>query len=98
MHIIYSAVPFCRCGQPGASLWLSAAQESSADAGSIAALTDAPTWIVDPVDGTTNFVHGFPMTCVSIGFGRGKKVSQSHAICGAALCEKYGVVCVLAGG
>lgn len=49
-------------------------EESSADAGSIAALTDAPTWIVDPVDGTTNFVHGFPMTCVSIGFGRGKKM------------------------
>eukprot|EP00752_Nemacystus_decipiens_P009159 g8181.t1 len=49
-------------------------EESSADAGSIAALTDAPTWIVDPVDGTTNFVHGFPMTCVSIGFGRGSKI------------------------
>lgn len=49
-------------------------QESSAEAGSIAALTDAPTWIVDPVDGTTNFVHGFPMTCVSIAFGRGGKV------------------------
>ncbi|CAM9722521.1 unnamed protein product [Ectocarpus sp. 6 AP-2014] len=49
-------------------------EESSADAGSIAALTDEPTWIVDPVDGTTNFVHGFPMTCVSIGFGRGSKM------------------------
>lgn len=23
-------------------------------------------WIVDPIDGTTNFVHGFPVTCVSI--------------------------------
>lgn len=23
-------------------------------------------WIVDPVDGTTNFVHGFPFFCVSI--------------------------------
>ena len=54
-------------------------EESSADAGSIAALTDEPTWIVDPVDGTTNFVHGFPMTCVSIGFGRGSKVSRFHA-------------------
>lgn len=56
-------------------------EESSADAGSIAALTDAPTWIVDPVDGTTNFVHGFPMTCVSIAFGRGTKVDWLHAIC-----------------
>lgn len=24
-------------------------------------------WIIDPLDGTTNFVHGFPMFCVSIG-------------------------------
>ena len=24
-------------------------------------------WILDPLDGTTNFVHGFPMFCVSIG-------------------------------
>ncbi|XP_052233007.1 inositol monophosphatase 1-like isoform X1 [Dreissena polymorpha] len=30
-------------------------------------LTDEPTWIVDPVDGTTNFVHGVPHTCISIG-------------------------------
>jgi len=31
-------------------------------------LTDAPTWICDPVDGTTNFVHGFPSVCISIGW------------------------------
>lgn len=30
-------------------------------------LTDAPTWLVDPLDGTTNFVHGFPFSCVCIG-------------------------------
>ena len=41
-------------------------EESSADAGGIPKLTDAPTWIVDPIDGTTNFVHSFPFTCVSI--------------------------------
>jgi myo-inositol-1(or 4)-monophosphatase len=23
-------------------------------------------WIIDPLDGTTNFIHGFPMFCVSI--------------------------------
>jgi myo-inositol-1(or 4)-monophosphatase len=29
---------------------------------------DAPTrWVVDPLDGTTNFVHGFPWFCVSVG-------------------------------
>src|SRR5262245_45839091 len=26
-----------------------------------------PTWIVDPLDGTTNYVHGCPLYCVSIG-------------------------------
>lgn len=31
-------------------------------------LTDEPTWIIDPVDGTTNFVHGFPFVAVSIAF------------------------------
>lgn len=29
-------------------------------------LTDAPTWIIDPIDGTTNFVHSFPHACISI--------------------------------
>ena len=24
------------------------------------------TWIIDPLDGTTNFLHGFPVYCVSI--------------------------------
>jgi myo-inositol-1(or 4)-monophosphatase len=31
-------------------------------------LTDAPTFIVDPIDGTTNFVHAFPCVCISLGF------------------------------
>ena len=27
---------------------------------------DAPTWIVDPLDGTTNYIHGIPHFCISI--------------------------------
>ena len=30
-------------------------------------LTDTPTWVIDPVDGTTNFVHGFPFVCICVG-------------------------------
>ncbi|KHJ36038.1 putative inositol monophosphatase [Erysiphe necator] len=30
-------------------------------------LTDEPTFIVDPIDGTTNFVHNFPAFCISLG-------------------------------
>ncbi len=26
-----------------------------------------PYWIIDPIDGTTNYIHKFPMFCVSIG-------------------------------
>src|SRR5579871_4047007 len=25
------------------------------------------TWVIDPLDGTTNYIHGFPQYCVSIG-------------------------------
>ena len=27
-------------------------------------------WYVDPLDGTTNFAHGFPMFCISMGLER----------------------------
>eukprot|EP01083_Nonionella_stella_P232933 821184_1 len=30
-------------------------------------ITDEPTWFIDPIDGTTNFVHGLPFCCVCIG-------------------------------
>lgn len=38
------------------------------------ALTDAPTWTIDPIDGTTNFVHGLALTCVLIAFLHRKEV------------------------
>ena len=28
---------------------------------------DALNWIIDPLDGTANFVHGLPIYCVSVG-------------------------------
>ena len=31
-------------------------------------LPEGRIWIIDPIDGTTNFAHGFPPYCVSIGF------------------------------
>eukprot|EP00922_Rhytidocystis_sp_ex-Travisia-forbesii_P055803 GHVS01082624.1.p1 GENE.GHVS01082624.1~~GHVS01082624.1.p1 ORF type:complete len:294 (+),score=44.13 GHVS01082624.1:220-1101(+) len=36
-------------------------------------LTDQPTWVIDPIDGTTNFIHGFPFCCVSIAFVENKQ-------------------------
>ncbi|HLH78060.1 MAG TPA: inositol monophosphatase family protein [Candidatus Binataceae bacterium] len=31
-------------------------------------------WIIDPLDGTTNFAHGYPQFCVSIGYERRGKM------------------------
>jgi len=31
------------------------------------------TWIIDPIDGTTNFAHGFPIYCVSIALWEDKQ-------------------------
>ncbi len=40
------------------------AEESGADLGGA---NSEYLWIIDPLDGTTNFIHGFPQYCVSIG-------------------------------
>jgi len=42
-----------------------------ADGPGVTGADDALTWYVDPIDGTTNFVHGHPFFCVSIGLCRG---------------------------
>ncbi len=42
--------------------------EESVGSGTIPPLSSTvPTWIIDPIDGTTNFVSGLPLCCVSIG-------------------------------
>ncbi|XP_047206478.1 inositol monophosphatase 2 isoform X2 [Girardinichthys multiradiatus] len=48
--------------------------EESVAAGAPSILTDNPTWIIDPIDGTTNFVHRFPFVSVSIGFTVKKEI------------------------
>ena len=34
-------------------------------------------WIIDPLDGTTNFIHGFPVYCVSIALSVKGKIEQA---------------------
>jgi myo-inositol-1(or 4)-monophosphatase len=43
------------------------AEESGASAASGPGDGSEYTWIIDPLDGTTNFIHGFPQYAVSIG-------------------------------
>ncbi len=47
------------------------AEESGAQSGK-----DDFTWIIDPLDGTTNFLHGFPQFAVSIGLQRRGQLEQ----------------------
>lgn len=35
------------------------------------------TWIIDPLDGTTNFIHGFPQYAVSIGLRHRGQITQA---------------------
>ena len=37
---------------------------------------DKPVWIVDPIDGTTNFASGIAPFCISIGHWNGKQVDM----------------------
>ncbi|XP_041952763.1 inositol monophosphatase 1-like isoform X1 [Alosa sapidissima] len=47
--------------------------EESVAAGEKLELTEAPTWIIDPIDGTVNFVHRFPFVAISIAFAVNKQ-------------------------
>lgn len=46
------------------------AEESTA----VIELTDAPTWIIDPIDGTANFVHKIPLFAINIAFAVDKEL------------------------
>ena len=49
------------------------AEESGASAGSQGDFV----WIIDPLDGTTNFIHGVPQYCVSIGLKHKGIITQA---------------------
>jgi len=48
--------------------------EESVAGGEKCELTSDKTWIIDPIDGTTNFVHSNPHVCTILGFMVDKKV------------------------
>ncbi|KAF3424164.1 hypothetical protein E2986_07152 [Frieseomelitta varia] len=41
-------------------------EETVADTKETPVLTDKPTWIIDPIDGTINYINGNPNTCISV--------------------------------
>jgi myo-inositol-1(or 4)-monophosphatase len=52
---------------------------------------DDLVWYVDPLDGTTNFVHGFPFYAISIGAG-GRRCSALGIVYAPALDELFWAV------
>jgi myo-inositol-1(or 4)-monophosphatase len=56
---------------PGHGIW---AEESGREHG---AKDSEFVWIIDPLDGTTNFIHGLPVYCVSIALAVKGKVEQA---------------------
>ena len=56
---------------PGHGIW---AEESGREQG---APDSEFVWIIDPLDGTTNFIHGLPTYCVSIALAVRGKVEQA---------------------
>ena len=46
-------------------------------------------WIIDPLDGTTNYLHGFPMFCVSVALAhKGRhEVGRERRLVGERLVE-----------
>lgn len=50
--------------------------------------TSDARWIIDPLDGTTNYAHGYPMYCVSIAYERRGELICG-AICAPAIGELY---------
>lgn len=63
-------------------------EEESAAGGAPNKLTDAPTWIIDPVDGTMNFVHSFPHSCISIGL-KVNKVTEIGIVFNPMLDQRF---------
>jgi myo-inositol-1(or 4)-monophosphatase len=53
---------------------------------------DEPTWYIDPLDGTTNFVHGHPFWCVSVGLFVGPRPALGVVVAPTLGVEWTGVV------
>jgi fructose-1,6-bisphosphatase/inositol monophosphatase family enzyme len=59
------------------NIWFQVVSDSSgsgfiAEEGTIAYNNEEYNWIIDPIDGTTNFIHGAPPYSISIGLRKGE--------------------------
>src|SRR5690625_1509577 len=70
------------------------------DTGSSVDTTAAPAeyqWVIDPLDGTTNFIHGFPNYAISIGLLHRQQLAQdrkSTRLNSSHVAISYAVFCL----
>ncbi|MCB0354901.1 MAG: inositol monophosphatase [Bdellovibrionales bacterium] len=64
--------------------------EESEDAADLSKFS-GPLWILDPIDGTTNFAHGIPHTAASVAFADEGEV-QVGAVCAPFLNETFSAI------
>jgi len=62
-------------------------EESVSNDGLIKSYSNAPTWIIDPIDGTMNFIHSNPLVCTSVGLTINKKL-----VAGVVNCPLVGLM------
>jgi myo-inositol-1(or 4)-monophosphatase len=75
-----SALEVIRARHPGHAVL---AEEDEPDvAAALAQAAGAPLWIVDPLDGTTNFLHGHPMYAASVAVA-----VDGEPVAGAVVCS-----------
>jgi len=62
-------------------------EENVSNDGLIKDYTNAPTWIIDPIDGTMNFIHSNPLVCTSVGLTINRKL-----VAGVVNCPLVGLM------
>lgn len=60
-------------------------EEMSREERAVLVNRSGPLWVVDPIDGTTNFIHGHPHFCASVGL-----VAEGSAVVGAVDAPRLG--------
>jgi len=66
-------------------------EEAGADAPHVREASPEALWYVDPIDGTTNFVHGHPFFCVSVGLAANGVPLLGAVVAPALRCEWTGI-------
>lgn len=86
-----AAVRSIRAADPSAKVICEEPEVHAETGVALASPTDGEVWVIDPIDGTTSFVHGFPAYSVSVALLR-DGVPVVGAVYGVPLDEMFSAV------